>query len=205
MNVVNLISDKLKESINKFGTASLVVPGGSSPIKIFKDLSQIELSWSKVQITLVDDRLVDPQNENSNQKLLSEYFFINKAKNANFFPLSEDLIFNKKFKIPFDVTLIGMGEDGHFASLFPSMIGDKEGFSIEANHKIFKTSPQGEPFLPRITMNLSLIMSSELIILLVKGKAKQNILELAKNDETYPIHFLLKNKHKNFIIEKINE
>ena len=116
MNVANLISDKLKESINKFGTASLVVPGGSSPIKIFKDLSQIELAWSKVQITLVDDRLVDPQNENSNQKLLSEYFFINKAKNANFFPLSEDLIFNKKFKIPFDVTLIGMGEDGHFAS-----------------------------------------------------------------------------------------
>ena len=54
-------------------------------------------------------------------------------------------------------------------------------------------------------MNLSLIMSSELIILLVKGKAKQNILELAKNDETYPIHYLLKNIHKNFIIEKINE
>jgi len=54
-------------------------------------------------------------------------------------------------------------------------------------------------------MNLSLIISSELIILLVKGKAKQNILELAKNDETYPIHYLLKNKHKNFIIEKINE
>ena len=41
--------------------------------------------------------------------------------------------------------------------------------------------------------------------LVVKGKAKQNILELAKNDETYPIHYLLKNKHKNFIIEKINE
>tara|TARA_Y100000991_G_scaffold157461_1_gene120044 strand:+ start:67 stop:213 length:147 start_codon:yes stop_codon:yes gene_type:complete len=48
-------------------------------------------------------------------------------------------------------------------------------------------------------------MSSELIILLIKGKVKQNIFELAKNDETYPIHHLLKNKHKNFIIEKINE
>ena len=50
MNVATLISDKLKDAINKFGTASLVVPGGSSPIKIFKDLSQIELAWSKVQI-----------------------------------------------------------------------------------------------------------------------------------------------------------
>ena len=60
-----------------------------------------------------------------------------------------------------------MGEDGHFASLFPSMIGDKESYNIDANHKIFKTSPQGDPFLPRITMNLSLIMSCQLIILLV--------------------------------------
>ena len=85
MNVATLISDKLKESINKFGTASLVVPGGSSPIKIFKDLSQIELAWSKVQITLVDDRLVDPQNENSNQKLLSEYFLLTKLKLLIFF------------------------------------------------------------------------------------------------------------------------
>ena len=205
MSVTTLISAKLEDTINKSGIASLVVSGGSSPIKIFKDLSQIELPWSKVQITLVDDRLVEPQSENSNQRLLSEHFLKNKAKKSKFFPLSEDLISYKKFKIPFDVTLLGMGEDGHFASLFPNMIGDKEGYSIDANHKIFKTSPQGNPFLPRITMNLSLIMSSELIILLVKGKAKQNILELAKNDETYPIHYLLKNKHKNFIIEKINE
>ncbi len=205
MSVTTLISAKLEDAINKSGTASLVVSGGSSPIKIFRDLSQIELPWSKVQITLVDDRLVEPQSENSNQRLLFEHFLKNKAKKSKFFPLSEDLISYKKFKIPFDVTLLGMGEDGHFASLFPNMIGDKEGYSIDANHKIFKTSPQGNPFLPRITMNLSLIMSSELIILLVKGRAKQNILELAKNDETYPIHHLLKNKHKNFIIEKINE
>ena len=148
MSVTTLISAKLKDAINKSGTASLVVSGGSSPIKIFKDLSQIELPWSKVQITLVDDRLVEPQSENSNQRLLYEHFLKNKAKKSKFFPLSEDLISYKKFKIPFDVTLLGMGEDGHFASLFPNMIGDKEGYSIDANHKIFKTSPQGDPFLP---------------------------------------------------------
>ena len=201
MSVVTLISEKLKQAINKFGVSSLVVSGGISPIKIYKDLSQIDIPWSKVQITLVDDRVVDPQDENSNQKLLSEYLFKNKAKIANFFPLSEDLISNKKFKMPFDVTLLGMGEDGHFASLFPNMIVDKDAFSIDANHKIFKTSPQGNPFLPRVTMNLSLILSSELIILLVKGKAKQNILELSKNEEIYPIHYLLKNRNKNFFIE----
>ena len=54
-------------------------------------------------------------------------------------------------------------------------------------------------------MNLSLILSSEFIILLVKGEAKQNILDISKNDEKYPIHHLLKNRKNDILIEKINE
>ena len=205
MSVVKLIADKLNSSIKKTGLASLVVSGGSSPIKIFDELSNTDVSWSNVQVTLVDDRLVDSKDTNSNQKLLQDNLLKNKAKSANFFPLSEDLIFNNKFKIPFDVNLLGMGEDGHFASLFPQMLTDQDAFSRNADFKIFKTLPQGDPFLPRITMNLSLILSSEFIILLVKGKAKQNILDISKNDEKYPIHHLLKNRKNDFLIEKINE
>ena len=67
-----------------------------------------------------------------------------------------------------------MGEDGHFASLFPDMINQNEAFDLNASPKILITPPQGNPFIPRITMNLSLIMESLNIILLVKGKAKQN-------------------------------
>ena len=73
MNIVRLISDNLKSAIKKTGVASLVVSGGSSPIKIFEELSEIDLPWSKVQITLVDDRLVDAKDINSNQKLLLDH------------------------------------------------------------------------------------------------------------------------------------
>ena len=206
MSIIKLITGKLSSSIEKKGTASFVVSGGTSPIKVFDQLSNVDLPWSKVHITLVDDRLVEPKNHNSNQKLISEFFLKNKAKTARFFPLSENLIFKKDiFKLPFDVTLLGMGEDGHFASLFPSMIDNFDALNIQADFKIFKTSPHGEPFLPRITMNLSLILNSEIIILLVKGKRKLKVLNEAYSNEKLPIHYLLNNKRENLFIEKLDE
>ena len=206
MSIIKLITGKLSSSIEKKGTASFVVSGGTSPIKVFDQLSNVDLPWSKVHITLVDDRLVEPKNHNSNQKLISEYFLKNKAKTARFFPLSENLIFKKDiFKLPFDVTLLGMGEDGHFASLFPNMIDNFYALNIKADFKIFKTSPHGEPFLPRITMNLPLILNSEIIILLVKGKTKLKVLNEAYSNKKLPIHYLLNNKKENLFIEKLDE
>jgi len=97
-----------------------------------------------------------------------------------------------------------MGEDGHFASLFPNMINDFDAFSLKAKHKIIKTSPNGDPLLPRITMNLSLILNSNIIILLVKGEKKEAVLKKALNEKKYPIHYLLKNRKENLFIEIIN-
>ena len=205
MSIVKLISNRLNSSIKNMGSGSLVVCGGTSPISIYEELSNIDISWSKVFLTLVDDRLVDPDHRDSNQKLLHNHFIKNKAKNINFFPLTENFLSNTKFKKPFDVTLLGMGEDGHFASLFPDMINQNEAFDLNASPKILITPPQGNPYLPRITMNLSLILKSINIVLLIKGKAKQDIFNKAKKDEDLPIHYLIKNRNKNFFVEKINE
>ena len=206
MSTVKSISERLNSSIKMSGTASLVLSGGSSPIKIFEELSSIDLPWSEVQVTLVDDRLVEADNKDSNQNLILNYFLKSKAKAAQFFPLTEDLITQSSFfKKPFDVILLGMGEDGHFASLFPDMIDDFDAFNRDAKFKIFKTESQGNPFLPRITMNLSLILNSEMIVLLVKGKSKLKVLDEAINNNKLPIHYLLKNRKENFLIEKINE
>jgi len=205
MSIVKLISDKLNSSIENIGSGSLVLSGGTSPISIYEELSNIDISWSKVYLTLVDDRLVDPDHKDSNQKLLHNHFIKNKAKNINFFPLTENFLSNTEFKKPFDITLLGMGEDGHFASLFPDMINQYEAFDINVSPKILITSPQGNPLIPRITMNLSLIMESLNIILLVKGKAKQNIFEKAKQEQKLPIHHLIKNRNRDFFIEKAND
>ena len=98
-----------------------------------------------------------------------------------------------------------MGDDGHFASLFPDMVNDFSAFNTKAEPEILKISSHGDPFLPRITMNFSLILKSEFIILLVKGAKKQNTLDKSLNDKSFPIHYLLKNRFSNFYIEKIND
>ena len=203
MILTKLISDKLKLAIDKKGTATFVVSGGTSPLKLFEDLSKIDLPWNKVQITLVDDRLVNKNHIHSNQKLINDHLLKNKAKLANFIPLSEEIIKSKIIITPFDVNLLGMGEDGHFASLFPDMIKDFNLFDLSADPNIFTITSHGDPFLPRITMNLSLILKSEFIVLLVKGSIKQKIIDQAKNDNSLPIHYLLKSRASNFLLEYI--
>jgi 6-phosphogluconolactonase len=203
MILTKLISDRLKLAIDKKGTATFVVSGGSSPLKLFEDLSKTDLPWNKVHITLVDDRLVDKNHINSNQKLITDHLLKNKAKLANFIPLSEEIIKSKIIVTPFDVNLLGMGEDGHFASLFPDMIEDFNSFDLNADPNVFSITSHGDPFLPRITMNLSLILKSEFIVLLVKGAIKQKIIDQAKNDNSLPIHYLLKSRVSNFLIEYI--
>ena len=203
MILTKLISDKLKLAIDKKGTATFVVSGGTSPLKLFEDLSKIDLPWNKVQITLVDDRLVNKNHIHSNQKLINDHLLKNKAKLANFIPLSEEIIKSKIIVTPFDVNLLGMGEDGHFASLFPDMIKDFNLFDLSADPNILIITSHGDPFLPRITMNLSLILKSEFIVLLVKGSIKQKIIDQAKNDNSLPIHYLLKSRASNFLLEYI--
>jgi len=203
MILTKLISDKLKLAIDKKGTATFVVSGGTSPLKLFEDLSKIDLPWNKVQITLVDDRLVNKNHIHSNQKLITDHLLKNKAKLANFIPLSEEIIKSKIIVTPFDINLLGMGEDGHFASLFPDMIKNFNSFDLNADPNVFSITSHGDPFLPRITMNLSLILKSEFIVLLVKGAIKQKIIDQAKNDISLPIHYLLKSRTSNIMIEYI--
>lgn len=205
MNVSKFIIEKLNSAIERKGQASLVVSGGSSPISIYEELSNADVSWSKVFLTLVDDRLVEPNHEDSNQNLLYKHLIKNKAKEVKFFPLDDEVSFNKDFKKPFDITLLGMGEDGHFASLFPNMINLPEAFSLNTEPRVLKTPALGIPLYPRITMNLSMIMESSYIILLVKGKLKQDILDKAKMNSDYPIHHLINNRNKEIFIKKINE
>ena len=205
MNVIKLITKNLSSSINKYQNASIAVPGGTSPIKIFNELSKQKLDWSKVQITLVDDRLVDPDNDHSNQKLINDYLLKNDAKKSKFFPLNKNLNKDDNFKFPLDVCLLGIGNDGHFASLFPNMINNTNMLDPKSKSSIDEVKANGNPFIPRISMNLPLILSSNLIILLIKGKLKQEVLREAYNNKNIPLYYLLKYRINNFHIELLND
>ena len=205
MDVIELITKNLSSSINKYQNASIAVPGGTSPIKIFNELSKQKLDWSKVQITLVDDRLVDLDNDHSNQKLINDYLLKNNAKKSKFFPLNKNLIKDDNFKFPLDICLLGIGNDGHFASLFPNMINNTNMLDPKSKSNIDEVKANGNPFIPRISMNLSLILSSNLIILLIKGKLKQEVLREAYNNKNIPLYYLLKHRINNFHIELLND
>lgn len=199
----SFILDLLDQSLKSKGSASFIVSGGSSPVAIFQEMSQMNADWSNIDVSLVDDRVVDPTHTDSNEKLVNDLLITNNASNANFISICNDTESLKALNRPYTVMLLGMGEDGHFASLFPSLIkSNKEYFNIFAEPDIFFTEPMGSPCHSRVSMNLNMILQSENIFLLVSSKKKYDILKQAEFDKSLPLYYLLnQNKKKINIIQ----
>ena len=191
-NISQTIFDKLEKDLCENGQSTFIVSGGSSPVQIFKDLSAMQAKWSDVNISLVDDRVVDTNHDDSNEKLVNNVLIKDEAKDANFISLcnqSKDLL---NLKRPFGIMLLGMGEDGHFASLFPKLIEtNPEYFDLESDSEIFFTEPMGNPCHRRVSMNLSMILESKDIFLLVSNEKKLEVLNQAKSDKSLPLYYLL--------------
>ena len=185
----------LSNAIKNKGSASFIASGGSSPVPIFKDLSTSNLDWANIEVTLVDDRSVNKSHVDSNEKLLNDNLLVNKASNASFISLKSDPSEVYKIKQPFDLMLLGMGEDAHFASLFPSMINTNiEYFNIDSKPEIIYTEPLGSPLHERISMNLAMILNSKNIILLVSNSKKLDVLTKAKTNKNLPLYYLFNQK-----------
>jgi 6-phosphogluconolactonase len=185
----------LSNAIKNKGSASFIASGGSSPVPIFNDLSTSNLDWANIEVTLVDDRSVNKSHVDSNEKLLNENLFVNKASDASFISLKSDPSEVYKINQPFDLMLLGMGEDAHFASLFPSMINTNiEYFNIDSKPEIIYTEPMGSPLHERISMNLAMILNSKNIILLVSNAKKLDVLTKAKTNKNLPLYYLFNQK-----------
>ncbi|MFL2721053.1 MAG: 6-phosphogluconolactonase [Gammaproteobacteria bacterium] len=191
-NISQTILNELEKDLCENALSTFIVSGGSSPVQIFKDLSAMDAKWSDINISLVDDRVVDVNHEDSNEKLVKELLIKDKAKDASFISIcnqSNDLLTLKR---PFNVMLLGMGEDGHFASLFPKLIEtNPEYFDLESDAEIFFTEPMGDPCHKRVSMNLSMILESKNIFLLVSSEKKLQVLNQAKSDKSLPLYYLL--------------
>ena len=155
-DVTSFLLKGLSEAIAAKGSACLVLSGGSSPVPVFAALAQTDFAWEKVVITLVDERNVPPSHDDSNEALIRTHLMKNAVAAAKFVPLYDNPNAFAQIGVG-DTALLGMGTDGHFASLFPAMIGQKDAFSLDAAPAIITTGPQGSPVHPRISMNLSLI------------------------------------------------
>ena len=192
LKIAQSIAVTLQQGILHKGFATLVVSGGRSPLEIYSYLSQILIPWSKVTIILGDDRVLEESNIDSNDRLIKENLLINKAETATYISLLDSLQTPVKLELPFDVSLLGMGLDGHFASLFPELLGNNSLFNEDAPHEIYLSdTPLGNPFHKRITMNLSMLLDTHRCILLVSSKLKRDLLDKALRDNKLPLYYLI--------------
>lgn len=194
MSFADEIISILNQGISENGRASIVVSGGSTPLPLFKELSQRELDWSKVDVTLADERWVDEHHDDSNTKLVKDNLLQNNAAAAHFVELysnvgdAADGVHEAEVRLaslsqPFDVLILGMGEDGHTASLFPCSKQIDEGLSLSSGRVCLATQPETAPH-QRISLSLPALLNSKHIFLHLTGEKKKAVLQDAMQNHT---------------------
>lgn len=183
------VARALARAVQTQGTASLVVSGGRSPVAFFEALSRLPLEWDRVQVSLADERWVPPEDAASNEGLLRRHLLQNEAARARLIGLyqpaetleeaarlaAEALI---DLKQPIDVLVLGMGDDGHTASLFPGSPLLADALREDCADRCL---PMQAPVAPtqRITMTYPLLSSARLRCLAIQGTGKLDTLRQA--------------------------
>ena len=199
------VADQLKAAIARSGRASLAVSGGSTPAMMFEKLSATPLDWGKVTLAQVDERWVDPASPDSNQGLIRRHLLKNQASDARFVPMFNAAAtaaggqaayeaFLRAMPDPFDVVLLGMGEDGHTASLFPG--AEQLDAGLRGAALCLALTP---PFAARqrLTLSLAGLLRSKLLIVQLKGAQKETVYREALRagaPEDMPVRAVLRQK-----------
>ncbi len=184
------IEASLSEAVKQRGLASLVVSGGNTPRALFEALSQRELPWSQITITLADERWVDISSEASNEAMVRKTLLQGPASEANFMPLKNTAetaaegqqmcheIFSS-LPGPFDLVILGMGDDGHTASLFPGVSGS----ALNSNSIALCESitPPDAPH-ERMTLTAKALLNSRKLILHIVGDSKWQVYQNALSE-----------------------
>ena len=176
------IAAGLAAGIAARGLASLVVSGGRSPLRLFEILRTQSLDWSRVCIALADERWVEPSDAASNERLVRDVLLKDQAAAARFLGLKNgaptpDLGAVSAWETfarvprPFDTVLLGMGDDGHTASLFPGSPNLPSALNPAAAAACVgmwaPVAPQ-----PRLSLNLTALLDSRRVVILISGEAK---------------------------------
>lgn len=180
--LAQLAASTLRHTFLHKGSASLIVPGGQTPRYFLPQLGQQDLPWQHIFITLSDERWVNANHSDSNERLIHEHFLRYTRTLPHFIRIKTthtspnqaiDTIHTRlsKLPLPFSLAILGLGEDGHIASLFPGMTLDPV-----ADHLCQVAAPPFAPSL-RISLSLSALIATDQIVLVITGKKKRQLLD----------------------------
>ena len=204
------IAQRLRAAIQARGFAVLSVSGGKSPIALFEALRELPIDWSHVRITLVDERCVPCSHPDSNALLVQTHLLQGRARNAQWVPMVKDateplpspMALAEAANITLqeagttDVLVLGMGADGHTASLFPDASNLNEAMDLQNTRACMAIElPQPPATAPyqRLTQTLARLLGARHIVLPVQGADKLNTLRQAWRNpgNQYPISRVL--------------
>ncbi len=184
------LADCIEKAVATRGFAQLAFSGGKSPEALFRRLAKMVLPWSRLRLTLVDERFVPPDHPDSNERLIRATLLQGPAAAATLVPLyragesldgaaacaDHDL---RQWPLPFDAVVLGMGEDGHTASWFPDA-PELSALLREGNERRVQVAhPQIAPY-PRLTLTRDAVLQSRCIQLLIPGAGKAAVYQRAR-------------------------
>ncbi len=190
------VADVLSRAIEQRGTASLVVSGGSTPKPMFQHLAtHEELDWSKVTVTLADERAVPVGHADSNESFVHEHLLVGAAAKARYVSLLppdvtdlDDLsVVAERVDAMgscFDIVLLGMGGDGHTASLFPDAPELEAAMSSPVSAVAVRPPSVAQE---RISLSAGRLVATRHLWLHISGDGKRDVLEAAFAEGSLPI------------------
>lgn len=194
------IAGLVSTQLDRDGKANFVVAGGSTPAKCFDYLSGYDLEWSDVQVALSDERWLPNDHNDSNERLVRNTLLKDAASSASLLSIYQDdlsvdgrcdALQSEKPENGFACSMVGMGTDGHFASLFPDADCLEDGLDPDNPRFYMPVRTTASPH-PRISMTLGALLRSDEILLFFFGEEKLAVYENAHTvDRTYPITALL--------------
>ncbi len=202
LSISEHIVEALQMALDENGVASLVVSGGNSPRNFLSNLSEQDIDWSSVYVTLADERCVLDVHPDSNARMVKEHLIQNLAADINFVPLyiqgesqmncQQRFINHRVLSDTYDVVILGLGVDGHTASIFPQAVERDQALNIDTMLNVLLTNPITTTPL-RLTQTRKRLLNTKNLMLHITGSEKRSVYEQAakKLNPKMPISYFI--------------